>query len=170
MPTVTRYLLIPLLALLLGISSTVLADEAADRVALEAAAQLWIKAFNARDPDALVALATPDVVLMDPNVDAPVSGREAARQAWAQAVSAAQGQVTMATKEAVIVGDVAWRIGALAHTPPKSNVVTRGQSLEIWKRVNGEWRIHRQMASTILTVPRLLPRSLPSDPVLDTPR
>jgi len=118
--------------------------------------------------DALVALATPDVVLMDTNVDAPVSGREAARQAWAQAVSAAQGQVTMATKEAVIVGDVAWRIGALTHTPPKSNRVTRGQSLEIWKRVNGEWRIHRQMASTILTVPRLRP--LPSEPVLDTPR
>jgi len=48
MPIATRCLLIPLLALLLGVSSTVRADEAADRVALEAAAQLWIKAFKTR--------------------------------------------------------------------------------------------------------------------------
>jgi ketosteroid isomerase-like protein len=158
-----------MLALLLGISPITFADEAMDRVALETAAQAWIKAFNARDPDALVALATPDVVLMAPNVDAPASGREAAHRVWAQAMSAAQGQLTMATKEAVIVGDVAWRIAALAHTPPKGNVVTRGQSLEIWRRVNGQWKMHRQMASSILAGPRLLPRPLPSEPVLDRP-
>ena len=117
----------PTLSVLLGISPLALADEAADRVALEAAAQAWIKAFNARDVDALAA-----------------------------------------TKEAVIAGDVAWRIGALAHKLP-NGVVNHGQSLEIWKRVNGEWKIHRQMSSTILAQPKLLSRPVPSDPVLDTP-
>jgi len=160
-------LLGPTLSLLLGISPLTLADEAADRGALEAAAQAWIKAFNARDVDALAALATDNVVLMDPNV-APVSGQKAAREAWGKALANAKYQLTTATKEAVIAGDVAWRIGALAHTLP-NGVVNHGQSLEIWKRVNGEWKIHRQMSSTILAQPKLLSRPLPSDPVLDTP-
>jgi ketosteroid isomerase-like protein len=163
-----RGLIAPALGLLLGISPLALADEAADRAALEGAAQAWIKAFNARDDDALAALTTEDVVLLDPSV-APVSGREAARHAWQQALSAARGQVTTATKEAVIAGDIAWRIAALAHKLPNSDVASRGQSLEIWKRVRGEWKIHRQMSSSILAQPRLLPRPLPSEPVLDTP-
>lgn len=174
MHTHIRSLSAPALLFLLGISllliipPVVRADDASDRAALEAATQAWVKAFNARDTDALVALATQDVVLLDPNV-APVSGREAARGAWGHALAAAQGQVTSATKEAVIAGDLAWRIGALTHKLPSGDVIGRGQSLEIWRRVNGAWKIHRQMSSTILAQPRLLPRPLPSEPVLDKP-
>jgi ketosteroid isomerase-like protein len=156
------------LLLLLSVSTVALADEAADRVALEAAAQAWTKAFNARDIDALVSLVTPDAVLLDPGV-APVSGREAVRETLARALGAARGPVTTATKEIVIAGDIAWRIGALTHKLPVANAVSRGQSLEIWKRVKGEWKIHRQMSSGILIEPKLLPRPLPSEPMLDTP-
>ena len=162
------YLPAAALSLLLGISPIAMGDEAADRAALEAATQVWINAFNARDADAMVALTTEDVVLLDPAVP-PISGREAAREAWRQALGAAKGQVTSATKEAMIAGDVAWRIGALAHKLPNGEVVSRGQSLEIWKRMNRQWKIHRQMSSTLLAQPKLLPRPLPPEPVLDTP-
>jgi ketosteroid isomerase-like protein len=164
-----RRLLAPMVLLLVGISPWALADGAADRAALEAAAQAWVKAFNARDAEALVALATLDVVLMDPAVASPVSGRDAAREAWGQAVGAFKGEVTSATKEAVISGDAAWRIGALARKLANGSVVSRGQSLEIWKRVNGEWKLHRQMSSNMLTLPKIVPRPLPSEPILDTP-
>ena len=43
---------------------------------------------------------------MDPNV-APVSGQKARARAWAKALAAAKDQLTTATKEAVIAGDVA---------------------------------------------------------------
>jgi ketosteroid isomerase-like protein len=164
-----RLLASTLALLLLGIAPLALADEAAERAALEAATQAWINAFNARDTDALVALATQDVVLMDPSVAAPVSGRDAARGAWAKAVTAAQGHVTTATKEAVIVGNIAWRIGALTHKLPNGDVVSRGQSLEIWQRVNGGWKIHRQMSSGVLAQLKPVPRRLPTEPILDTP-
>jgi len=163
-----RRLLIAVLPLLVFGVAPVLASEASDRAALEAAAQGWVKAFNARDANALVALATADVVLLDPNL-APVSGQAAARTAWQRAVAVAQGQVTAATKEIVIAGDVAWRLGALTHTLPNAAVASRGQSLEIWKRVNGSWKIHRQMSSSILAPPQL-PRPPLSEPVLDAPR
>lgn len=164
-----RRLPVMVLPLLLSVASMALADDAADRAALEAAAQAWTKAFNARDTDAVMALATTDVVLLDPSV-APVSGRKAARAAWAHALGAAKGQLANSTKEAVIAGDVAWRIGSLAHQLPNGDVVSRGQSLEIWKRENGKWKLHRQMSSSLLAQPRLLPRPLPSEPVLDAPR
>jgi ketosteroid isomerase-like protein len=166
MHTPIRRLLASALVLLLGVSPAAFADEAADRVALEAAAQAWTKAFNARDAAALVALVTPDAVVLDPGV-APVSGRQAVRETLERSLGAARGQVTTATKEIVIAGDVAWRIGALTHKLPGG--LNRGQSLEIWKRVNGEWKIHRQMSSGILIEPKRLPRPLPSEPMLDTP-
>jgi ketosteroid isomerase-like protein len=162
-----RVLAVSVLLLVFG-SPIVLANEADDRAALEVVAQAWIKAFNARDADALVALATPDVVLLDENM-APVSGQRAVRAAWAQALSVAQGEVTSATKEIAISGDVAWRIGAMARQLPHGGGLSRGRSLEIWKRVNGDWKLHRQMASGVLAQSSLRPRPLPSEPVFDKP-
>jgi ketosteroid isomerase-like protein len=132
-----------------------LATESADRAAIEAAAQAWAKAFNARDPNALLALATEDLIVLDTN-NPPMSGARA-REAWKKAVGSAQRPLTSTSKEIVIDDDVAWRIAALGQ----------GQALEIWKRVGGQWKIHRQMSSNVLTQPKLL--SPPSEPVLDRP-
>jgi ketosteroid isomerase-like protein len=162
-----RALLAVALSLLLGTAPLAFADEAADRAAVEAGAQAWINAFNARKVDALVALTTEDVVLLDPGVP-PVSGRDAAHRAWQQALGAAQGKLTTSTKEITIAGDIAWRIGALAHRLADGEVI-RGQSLEIWKRARGEWKLHRQMSSAVLAQPKPLTRP-PSEPIYDQPR
>jgi len=132
-----------------------LATESADRAAIEAAAQAWVKAFNARDEKALLAVATEDLIVLDGNSPPMTGGR--AREAWKKALGAARGQVTSVSKEIVISDDVAWRIGALGQ----------GQAMEIWKRVGGEWKLHRQMSSNVLTHSNLLPT--PSEPVLDRP-
>ena len=139
----------------IAVAPQALATESADRAAIEAAAQAWAKAFNARDANALLALATDDLVVLDAN-NPPLSGARA-RDAWKKAVGAAQGQVTSTSKEIVIAGDMAWRIAALR----------RSHAMEIWKRVGGQWRIHRQMSSNILSHSNLLPT--PTEPVLDRP-
>jgi ketosteroid isomerase-like protein len=155
-------------AFLLGMSQGALADEAADRQAIEAAAQSWTKAFNARNVDQLLELATEDVVLMGAQAP-PVSGRKAAREQLARTVGTAKGQLSNATKEIVTAGDVAWRIAALAHELPGRQVKSQGQALEIWKRVQGEWRLHRQMSSGLLARPNFGRKPDPSEPVLDKP-
>jgi ketosteroid isomerase-like protein len=160
------------LLFLLGLSQCAHADDAADRRAIEAAAQSWTKAFNARNADQLLELATDDIVLMGAQAP-PISGRQAAREQLARAVGTAKGQLSNATKEIVTDGDVAWRIAALAHELPgreaKSPAESRGQALEIWKRVQGEWRLHRQMSSGLLARPNFGRRPDPSEPVLDKP-
>ncbi len=156
-----------LLLVLLGTSPLVLADEAADRAAIEAATQAWFEAFNARDLDVLVAFSTDDVMLMDPLAASPVTGREAARASWTKAFATNKAtELTTSTAEVVIAGDVAWRTGAVTQQRPKGNVVGRGQILEIWKRVNGTWKLHRQVSSRVLPQPKVI-RQLPSAPVLD---
>jgi ketosteroid isomerase-like protein len=139
----------------LGVAPAALASESTDRAAIEAVAQAWVQAFNARDAKALARFATEDLVLIDAN-GPPMSGARA-REAWTKASGASQGKITSVSKEIVIAGDVAWRIAALRQGP----------ALEIWKRVGGAWQIHRQMSSNLLTQPSLLPP--PSEPVLDRP-
>lgn len=141
--------------------------QTADRAAIEAAAQAWAKAFNARDANALLALATEELVLLDPSLP-PASGADA-RAALKKAMGRAQGHITSASKEIVVTGDVAWRIAAFSHRKPAGAMPAHSQALEIWKRVGTQWKLHRQMSSNILTQPTRVPRPLPPDPVLDRP-
>ena len=161
----SRLLLPAVLAM--SISPAALGNEASDRGAIEYAAQAWTTAFNARDTAAMAALTTEDIIVLDPNI-APATG-SAARKLWQRAFAAGNGRLANVTKEIVVRGDVAWRIGALAHTLPSGETVTRGQSLEIWQRTSGGWKLHRQMSSSLLSQRELLPRPAPPDPVLDVP-
>jgi ketosteroid isomerase-like protein len=146
------------------------ADESSDRAALEAAAQAWIKAFNAHDVDALIARCTPDIILIDAEAS-PVSGAAAARELWARTPPyGTPGRLTSATKEIAINGNTGWRIGAVALPMPNSGTL-RNQSLEIWKRVNGEWKLHRLMSARLL-IPMTFGHGsppVPSEPVYDKP-
>jgi ketosteroid isomerase-like protein len=136
----------------LGVAPQALANEATDRAAIEAAAQAWTKAFNARDERALLALATDDLMVLDASTPPVIGAR--AHEAWKMAVL---GPVKSTSKEIVIDGNVAWRVA----------VFDKSQALEIWKRVGGEWKLHRQMSSNLLTRSNLLPP--PLEPMRDQP-
>ena len=157
-------------ALLLSFVDTVQASEVADRSALDAAQQAWVEAFNARDADAMAALTTVDVVLLPPNAPV-VRGRDAVHALWRQAASTAKAHATVTNEETVILGEFAWSMGAFTHTLPNGAVVSRGKFLEIWQRVDGEWKIHRDMFSSNAAAakPKFEPIPRPSEPVLDSP-
>jgi ketosteroid isomerase-like protein len=154
--------------LLLGVVCVVKADEAADRVALDSAQQAWIAAFNAHDADAMAALTTVDIVLLPPNA-LPVRGREAVRAVWRQATSTAKAHATVTNEETVILGEFAWSMGAFTHTLPNGAIVSRGKFVEIWQRVDGQWKIHRDMFSSNAAAAKrkFAPVPRPSEPVQD---
>ena len=138
-----------------------------ERVALEAAIHRWMTAVNAQDVDTLTTTMTEDVELLDANT-ATVTGRNAAIRALREVVT--RGQLVATSRELTIAHDVAWRVVGLAQTQKNGDVHARGQALEIWKRVNGEWRLHRQMAAGVITPAVSLTRPSTSEPVLDRPR
>ncbi len=150
---------------LFALAAPVLAKDA-DQAAIEAAAQKWVAAFNRADVDAMAALTSEEVVLMDASMPG-ISGIEAARSAWRRSIPDAGIQLTSVTKELELSADYAWRIVAFTQQRSDKAVVSRGQALEIWKRISGAWKLHRQMSSGILARQPILRRPLPSEPILD---
>jgi ketosteroid isomerase-like protein len=139
------------------------ADEVADRAAIEAAAQAWMNAYNAQDVDALIAMSTDDVSLLDPTMPT-VKGAQAARKALQNAT--AKHPVTSRTEEIVINGDIAWRVAALKQKTSGANSRT-APMLEIWQRGEGRWKLRRQMSSGLLARAPLLRQPGPQ-PRLDS--
>lgn len=147
--------------------TTVLAAPESDRAALDAAIQRWMTAVDSQDVDGLKATMTEDVALLNANA-ATVAGRDAAIRALREV--AARGKLVATTREITIVKDVAWRVTGLAQTQKNGDVHARGMALEIWKRENGEWKLHRQMAGGIHAPADLLTRPPADEPVLDRPK
>jgi len=139
-----------------------------DRVALEAAMHRWMTGVNAQDVRTLTTAMTEDVELLDANA-ATVKGRDAVIGTLREV--ATRGRLVATTLEISIASDVAWRVLALAQTQKNGDVHARGRALEIWKRVKGEWRLHRQMSAGVITPPAVsLSRPPLSEPVLDRPK
>ena len=152
--------------LLSGLLACTIASAAdSERTALEAAIHRWVAAVNAQDVAALTATMTEDVELS--GNAATVTGRAAVIPAL---LDGTPGKLVTKSREITIIDDVAWHIVGLAQTQKNGDIHARGQALEIWKCVKGEWRLHRRMASGDL-IPGALPtRPSTNEPVLDRPR
>lgn len=138
----------------------------AERAALGAAIQRWMSAVNAQDVATLSATMTEDVELLDDT--ATVTGRDAAIRALRG--EAERGKWVATTREITIADDVGWHVVGLATRQKNDVVQARGQALELWKRVNGEWKLHRRMTSGVGTPEQSLTRPSTKEPILDRPR
>lgn len=143
---------------------SVLADEAADRQAIEAAAQQWTQAFNSRDAAALASLSTTDVLVLEGGAE-HIAGPSQATRAWLRASALTQGGIKSGGKEIIVSGGTAWRVATVTYKR-SGGESHKGQSLEIWKRTPAGWKLHRQMSSNILE--QTLRPAL-SEPMLDRP-
>jgi ketosteroid isomerase-like protein len=137
-----------------------------DRVALEAAINRWTTAVNARDVNALKTTMTEDVELLDNTTT--LTGRDAAIRVLREV--ATRGKLAATSREITIASHFAWRVGAFTQIQKNGDVFARGQTLEIWKRVQGKWQLHRQVSTGYLAQADLLSRPAPNEPVLDRPR
>jgi ketosteroid isomerase-like protein len=136
-----------------------------DRAALESATHRWMSAVNAQDVETLTGTMTADVELHG-NM-AAVTGRDAVIRKLREV--ATRGPMVATTHEITIANDVAWRLVGLTQTRSNGDVHALGKALEIWKRVNGEWRLHRHMAGDVIAPAISLTRPSTSEPVLDQP-
>jgi ketosteroid isomerase-like protein len=136
-----------------------------DRVALEAAIQRWVTAVNAQDAATLAQTMTEDVELLEHS--ATVKGRNAAIRKLREVV--AHGPLVATSRELTIAQDTAWHVVKLVQTRKSGDLHTRGQALEIWKRADGSWQLHRQVTALALSPEHHLQRPSTKEPVLDRP-
>ncbi len=99
----------------------------------------WEQALNAGDVDALAALYADDARVLAPNAEMAV-GQEAVRAAFGEMVAAGWGG-ELTTIEAQSSGDLGYNVGTFVLETKDGGLVDRGKFIEIWQRIDGQWRI-----------------------------
>jgi ketosteroid isomerase-like protein len=157
-----------LAGLLLGGSwaPTVAPAAESQRAGLEAAIHRWMTAVNEQDEVTLATAMTEDVEILDSA--ATVTGRAAVIRALREV--GARGQLVATSREITIAHCVAWHVVGLAQTQKNGDVQARGQALEIWKRMNGHWKLHRRITAEAISPGVSVTRPSTDEPVLDRPK
>jgi ketosteroid isomerase-like protein len=79
-----------------------------------------------------------------------IQGREAIEAEWRKDMGGPGRKATVTSLEVEQHGDWAFERGKFVVTSPDGKTIYNGKYICIWKRVNGEWKIHRDMGTKML--------------------
>ncbi len=102
------------------------------------------QAVQEGDAAAAAALYTEDGKFLAPNADF-LSGRDAILQA---AIDGGIKGLNLSTLEFEVHGETAHEVGTYELVADGGAVADSGKFIVIWKRVDGSWRLHRDMINT----------------------
>ncbi|HQQ78477.1 MAG TPA: nuclear transport factor 2 family protein [Thermoanaerobaculia bacterium] len=118
---------------------------------IESVLKSYETALNANDIDAILGLYGGDPVFMPQHAPALV-GREAVRAGYAQVFDTIKLTIRFDIHEIHEAGDWAW---ARTSSAGRTRILAAGVEVEegnnelfVFRRENGEWRIHRYLFST----------------------
>ena len=136
------------LALLFALPA--LAD--ATRDGIDASNAAFAAAAAKGDATAIADLYTEDAKLM-PATEPNVSGRPAILKYWQGALSHGVGAVKFTTLEVYGRGATATEVGEFAIADKTGKQLDRGKYIVIWRRVDGSWKLHRDMYASSSAAP-----------------
>jgi ketosteroid isomerase-like protein len=120
---------------------------ASDVAAINEARRAWLRAINADDVNALLAVLAADIVVFPPH-DAPLVGLEGSRAFHQARIAQFATELTMASAE--VTGGGVWAFDQLYYTirlTPRAGgapMEDSGPCLWIWRReADGQWRLVR---------------------------
>lgn len=109
-------------------------------------ADAWLERYELHDAAGLAALYTEDAQLLPPDAEI-VSGRAAIQEFYARENPPGSAVVEIATVETLVFGDHAYRQGSFRLKGPGDGAVSSGKFIELWKKTDGKWLIHREIWS-----------------------
>jgi uncharacterized protein (TIGR02246 family) len=139
---VVRALAIPALMLAVAGCAPVTVPEAFPQDVADA----WVERYELHDAAGIAALYTEDAQLLPPDAEI-VSGRAAIQEFYARENPPGSAGIEIATVETLVFGDHAYRQGSFRLKGPGDRAVTAGKFIELWKKADGQWRIHREIWS-----------------------
>ena len=126
----------------------------------QAAADGWVAAFNSGDIDGLALMYSPDAEILPP--DNPiVTGHEASVGYW-QNYNPGQVRLEISESETFAAGDYWLREGSYSAMYPVEGEPRVGKFMELWKKVDGAWVLHRHMWSPNAPQPAQMPELAPA--------
>ena len=147
--------------LALGACATTTVNQASEEQAIRARASEYTTAFNARDVDRLVALHTPDAVVMISN-NPLVRGSTELRRSFSEFLSPGTSLSITPTRIDVVSPTVATDYGTytLSFDTPQGRITDRGNYTTIWHKVNGQWLL--AVDAPVSTTPMPMPGAMPA--------
>jgi len=115
-------------------------DEA--RAGIEATNAQFMEAFSQGDAAGVAACYTEDAQLMPPNSEI-VSGRAALQEGFQELIDGGY-ELQLETTEVEGHGDTAHEIGTYTMAVD-GETVDEGKYIVIWKNVDGQWKLHRDI-------------------------
>lgn len=109
-------------------------------------ADAWVERYAAHDAAGIAALYTEDAQLLPPGAEV-ISGRAAIQEYIAKTNPPGSPTLEFATIETLVFGGYAHRQGSFRVKGPDSAAPETGKYVELWKKVDGKWLIHRDMWS-----------------------
>lgn len=145
-----NYLSFLLLTILLSvgyITSVVASTD--DHVAIELVNKHFSKAFARSDVDGMADTYTVDAQILPPGSET-LKGKEVIREFWAGALEYA-ATVEMKTVELEVFGGTATEVGEYTMKNAEGGILETGKLLVIWRKVDGQWKWHRDIWNVTTT-------------------
>ena len=118
-------------------------NKASEEQSVRAAGMEWKRAIAARDVERIVALHTPDAVIMNSNFPLS-SGSTGVRTSWNSVVNLPGLAIDWTpTRVDVVSPTVANEFGTytLSYNGPQGRVNDQGNYTTIWHKIDGQWRV-----------------------------
>ena len=128
---------------------------AEDLQAINAISKQWVDAFNRGDAAAVAALYTEEAKRLPPN-SPMIIGMESIQAYIQTALDAGAGDLQVTLIELHVNGDMAYEVGEYTLTiqPEEGEAISdNGKYVEIWKRVNGSWKIKADIFNSSVPLP-----------------
>jgi uncharacterized protein (TIGR02246 family) len=121
------------------------------KAAIDASNKKFGAAIAAGDAKAVGAIYTDDATVMPPNSEA-VKGRQAIEGLFGMLVTAGVKGAVLTAQEVEVHGDTATEVGSYSIKDATGKEIDRGKYVATWKRVKGEWKMHRDIWNSNLPV------------------
>ena len=142
-----------IVVILLGMScTTTQVDHEKVREAIVAANMKFMTACSQGDAAGLAALYTDDGQVMAPNSDF-ITGKEAIQGFFQAFMDMGIKSMKLESIEVEGMGETAWEVGNYTLFGEGEQMIDTGKYIVIWKQVNGEWKLHRDIFNSNLPVP-----------------
>jgi uncharacterized protein (TIGR02246 family) len=117
---------------------------------LAAMTERWEEALNSGNAEAVAALYSDDARLLPPNAE-PARGRAAVAAEFSTMIAAGL-KVDLEDLDSVVAGDVGYKVGTYSLLAPGGVTVDRGKYIDVWRKIDGEWKITNDIWNSNLPV------------------
>ena len=121
--------------------------DAAVRTAIENANKKFAEGAKKGDAALLASVYTTDAQALPANSE-PITGRAAIQRMWQSVLDSGINGFELTTSEIESSGNIAYEVGSYVLKMKDGSVADRGKYCVVWKRVGGEWRLHRDIWTT----------------------